>query len=122
MNLRVKLVLAVTSVAAVATVSVGAWSYRATGQRLRAEVDRSLDDAANDLLAVNGPRGNGPKGPPRRIDDADFDRPRQFQHLIIRNALDLAGVRHDARIRRVDPVNISVILTHIRFEKRPDRD
>jgi two-component system sensor histidine kinase MprB len=82
-NLRAKLVLAVTSVAAVATVSVGAWSYRATGQRLRAEVDRSLDDAANDLLAANVPRGNGPKGPPRRIDNADLDRPRQFQQILV---------------------------------------
>jgi two-component system sensor histidine kinase MprB len=83
MNLRVKLVLAVASVAAAATVAVGGWSYRAAGQRLRAEVDRSLDNAASDLLAVNGPRDYRPKGPPRRLDGDDLARPRQFQQILV---------------------------------------
>ncbi|MDQ1423126.1 MAG: two-component system, OmpR family, sensor histidine kinase MprB, partial [Acidimicrobiaceae bacterium] len=86
MSLRVKLVLAVTSVAAVATVAVGAWSYRATGQRLRAEVDRSLDDAAADLLANTSPSDNHPPqngGPPRRVDGDDLAKPRQFQKILV---------------------------------------
>ncbi len=86
MSLRVKLVLAVTSVAAVATVAVGVWSYRATGQRLRVEVDRSLDDAADDLLARTGPRDGRPPqygGPNHRIDGDDLARPRQFQQIFV---------------------------------------
>jgi two-component system, OmpR family, sensor histidine kinase MprB len=84
-SLRVKLVLAVMSVAAVATIAVGVWSYRATGQRLRAEVDRSLDGAADDLLARTGPRDSRPppKGPQHRIDGDDLARPRQFQQILV---------------------------------------
>lgn len=83
MNLRVKLVLAVAVVSAAATVAVGTWSYRATGQRLRAEVDRSLDSAANDLLVSANPRDGRQKGPPRGIDGDDLARPRQFQQIFV---------------------------------------
>src|SRR6478609_9751325 len=47
MSLRLKIVLALMSLAAVATIAVGAWSYMSTRSELERAVDRSLDMALN---------------------------------------------------------------------------
>lgn len=67
MTLRARIVAALAVLTALATTSVGVLSHRATSARLRVEVDRSLDDAARDLLV----RRRDPAGPmrPRRGPD-----------------------------------------------------
>ena len=52
MSLRTKLVAALTLLAVVATACVGLLSYQATADRLRVEVDRSLDDTVEGLIAT----------------------------------------------------------------------
>ncbi len=72
MSLRTRLVAALVALAALATVSVGLFSYRATAQRLRVEIDRSLDDALGDVRL----RRLVPGGPPAIVapaDDRGFD-------------------------------------------------
>jgi two-component system sensor histidine kinase MprB len=49
MTLRAKLVAALALLAAAATVTIGVFSYTATADQLRVQVDRSLDDAARDF-------------------------------------------------------------------------
>jgi len=60
MSLRTRLVAALVALSALATVSVGLFSYRVTAQRLRVEVDRSLDDTLRDVRVRRFPRGGGP--------------------------------------------------------------
>jgi two-component system, OmpR family, sensor histidine kinase MprB len=61
-SLRLKLVLALALLAAVASAAIGWFSYQATADRLQVEIDRSLDDTTNDvvntLLAQRGPQRN----------------------------------------------------------------
>lgn len=63
MSLRAKLVLALVVLSALATVAVGATTYRSTGRVLRAELDRSLD-AAVDRIGGRLDRRPGRPGPP----------------------------------------------------------
>ena len=49
MGLQWKIALALATVAAAATISVGMLSYRATSNRLMEEVDRALDDAMDEV-------------------------------------------------------------------------
>ncbi len=51
MSLRLKLVLALVSLTAAATVTIGALSYVGISNRLESEVDRSLDEAAQEISA-----------------------------------------------------------------------
>ena len=65
MGLRGKVALAVALVSALATLSVGVLSYRATEARLVEEVDESLQRAATAL--VDRPGRSGPGGPFERF-------------------------------------------------------
>jgi two-component system sensor histidine kinase MprB len=51
-SLRTKLVLALVGCTAAASIAVGALSYGATALRLREEVDRSLEEATQELFAA----------------------------------------------------------------------
>ncbi|HVE98532.1 MAG TPA: HAMP domain-containing sensor histidine kinase [Mycobacteriales bacterium] len=71
MSLRTKLVAALIAVSAMATLSIGVFSYRATAERLRVEVDRSLDEAVRDTLD----RRRDLAGPARGVRPAPFRAP-----------------------------------------------
>ena len=60
MSLRTRLVLAFVTMTTLATVTVGAWSYVATVDRLTAEIDRSLSDIA--AIAIDHGTGGQPGG------------------------------------------------------------
>jgi two-component system sensor histidine kinase MprB len=68
MSLRTRLVAALLLLATAATVAVGLYSYRATGNRLRVEIDRSIGDRLRELAGRDGEirqmalrnRGGGP--------------------------------------------------------------
>ena len=51
MNLRVKIVAAIVVVTVGASVAIGAWSYFATSDQLRDEIDASLDRAMAEVVA-----------------------------------------------------------------------
>ena len=77
MSLRVKLVVALALLAAVASAAIGWLAYRATADRLMVEVDRSLDRGGAGPVRSEGPaRAQGPvrtAGPglrPRRLPGA----------------------------------------------------
>jgi len=81
-TLRAKLVAALALLAAAATVSVGVFSYRATAARLDVEVNRSLTETLQGVLARPrdalglGPRRRGPAVGPldnRPLDNRPFD-------------------------------------------------
>ncbi len=74
MTLRAKLVAALGLLSAIATLSLGAWTYGATERNLRAEIDRSLDEASDVLIGrgerrspvdlLEGVPRRGPRLPP----------------------------------------------------------
>lgn len=80
MSLRLKLVLALAVLAALATVSIGWFSYQATADRLQVEIDRSLDDTTRDVVD----RLVRERRPDR------FDRDRNLQ-LIAYQVIDASG-------------------------------
>lgn len=67
MSLRVKLVLALVLLSAMVTVTIGAWSYAVTADRLHAELDASLEASAATI--VERLHRTRPPGSP-----GDFDR------------------------------------------------
>jgi len=74
MSLRTKLVAALTMLAALASVLIGAVSYEATSDQLRVEVDRSLDDTAEGLVDIGrAPGGQRQNVPRSRFLDLDHD-------------------------------------------------
>ena len=87
MSLRLKIVLALTLLAAAATGAIGAASYSATSHQLRRSVERSLDDAARQLrdgpfLDISDLDGDGDAiggRPPR----PGHDRPRSFEQVLV---------------------------------------
>ena len=84
MSLRLKIVLALTLLAAGATAAIGVVSYTTTRHELQETVDRSLDDAARQFQRTprigdidgDGDSGTPPIGGPGR------DRPRSFQQVL----------------------------------------
>jgi two-component system, OmpR family, sensor histidine kinase MprB len=71
MSLRTRLVVAFVTLTTLATIAVGAWSYLATMDRLKGEMDRSLDDIAAIVIERgaagvqgDGGPGGGTGGPP----------------------------------------------------------
>ena len=46
----------------------------------------------------------------------------QLEHLVVGDALELACLRHHARVARVDPVDVGVDLAHVRPQRRRQRD
>lgn len=92
MSLRLKLVLALVSLTAAATVAIGVLSYVGISNRLGDEIDRSLDDAAGDVI---GPAGEGRRvAPDNDGDDLERhetgERPPSFEQILVQY-LDLAG-------------------------------
>lgn len=111
MSLRVKLVLAFVALTAVSTVGLGMWSYAATSDRLRHEIDRSLREAAEPVVAwfggdLDDPTGEDTDGDAddadeddgttpvttatddadgdgRRGDRSPFERPRSFDQILV---------------------------------------
>ena len=49
-------------------------------------------------------------------------RCRQLEHLLVREGVELAGLRHDPRIRREDAFDVGVDLARVRPERRCERD
>lgn len=81
MTLRLKLVIAISTLAAFATIAIGATTYRTTEDQLDAEVDRSLQQA----LASVEARVN--EGVPSRFDEfvprSSASRPRTFERIVL---------------------------------------
>ncbi len=90
MSLRLKIVLALTLLAAGATAAIGVVSYTTIRHELQETIDKSLDDAARQFQRIpslgdvdgdgdvvgNGPVVGGPIGAPGR------DRPRSFEQVL----------------------------------------
>jgi two-component system, OmpR family, sensor histidine kinase MprB len=68
MTLRLKLTAVLIALSATATLSVGAWSYRTTAERLDAEIDRSLDAARRAVPAGQRLLDDRRPQPPLRAD------------------------------------------------------
>ncbi len=84
MSLRVKLAMALAVLAAAATVAVGVWSYVGTADRLRSEVDRSLDEAARGIAERAGREGVVVQPPRHGPDEGSLDyRPASFQQILV---------------------------------------
>jgi len=87
-SLRLKIVLALTLLAAGATAAIGVVSYTTTRHELQETVDRSLDDAARQFQRTpgigdadgDGDNGFPPIGGP--ISDSGRYRPRSFQQVL----------------------------------------
>lgn len=87
MSLRLKIVLALTLLAAAATAAIGAASYSATSHQLGRSVERSLDDAARQLrggpfLDISDLDGDGDAHPGRPPHNG-HDRPRSFEQVLV---------------------------------------
>ncbi|MGD9997771.1 MAG: ATP-binding protein [Ilumatobacteraceae bacterium] len=85
MSLRVKFAIAMVALAAGSAIAVGVASYVSTGDQLRGQIDRSLDDAARRVLdspgRLPGNRPNGPgEGDPQGRPVDDF---RSFTQIIV---------------------------------------
>jgi len=78
MSLRLKLILALVALASTATIAIGVSSYASTGDRLTAEVDRSLAEAAGLVERL----GRSPRFDPGRGGDF-FQRPRSFDQILL---------------------------------------
>jgi len=87
-SLRLKIVLALTLLAAGATAAIGVVSYTTTRHELQETVDRSLDDAAREFQRTpwigdadgDGDNGFPPMGGP--INYPGRDRPRSFEQVL----------------------------------------
>ncbi len=55
-----------------------------------------------------------------RVCSTDCAQAGQFQHLIVADPVDLAGVFHDARVGGEDAIDIGVIFADIRLQHRAD--
>lgn len=82
MTLRLKLVVALASLATLATIAIGATSYRTAADQLDAEVDRSLRQARDSVESRMGSGG-------RRVAILDMvpspalSRPRSFDRILV---------------------------------------
>ena len=80
MSLRVKLILALTLLAAAATATIGISSYRSTEHQLQSDIDNSLNDAARRLSESpdwgDADHDNDAHGP-------SDGRPRSFEQVLI---------------------------------------
>lgn len=86
MSLRTKLVVALALLAALASAAIGWFSYQATADRLRVEVDRSLDDAVR-----NARDGFGRVGPERGRPLRDLNDNGRGFGLVLVQVLDASG-------------------------------
>lgn len=87
MSLRLKIVLALTLLAAAATAAIGAASYSTTSHQLRHSVERSLEDAARQMrggpfLDISDLDGDGDVAP-GRPQRPGHDRPRSFEQVLV---------------------------------------
>ncbi|HKY14445.1 MAG TPA: HAMP domain-containing sensor histidine kinase [Microthrixaceae bacterium] len=96
MSLRTKLVAALAVLAASAAVLIGVFGYRATAQRLDAEVERSIENASQevveqvyDMRRVGGPGDRIDRGAERGSDEptqgfpGDFRRDEMFANRVV---------------------------------------
>jgi two-component system sensor histidine kinase MprB len=86
-SLRLKIILALTVVAAAATMAIGVASYTATKHELEETVERSLDAAASQIAdrpSIGDGDGDGdePPGPPGGRPGRE-DRPRSFEQVLV---------------------------------------
>ena len=62
----------------------------------------------------------------RELDRPQLEHPRtrgcHLEHLLVADRVQLARVRHDARVGRVDAVDVGVDLAGLRAERRGERD
>jgi two-component system sensor histidine kinase MprB len=86
MTLRLKLVLALVALTAAATVTIGVLSYVGISNRLESEVDRSLDEAAQEIAgpgrSYENLEASGARRPGEPPHDAD-DRPPTFEQILV---------------------------------------
>ncbi|HQY15145.1 MAG: HAMP domain-containing histidine kinase [Ilumatobacteraceae bacterium] len=90
MSLRLKIVLALTLLAAGATAAIGIVSYTSTKHELEETVDKSLDEAARNLQerpSLGDPDGDDDDPPGR----PGHDRPRSFEQVLYQ-VIDVNGV------------------------------
>jgi two-component system sensor histidine kinase MprB len=81
MSLRLKLAIAMVALAVGSAVAVGAASYLSTGNQLRDQIDRSLNEAAQRVSLSGGAMpGRAPNGLPFG-DDADGEPPGDFRNF-----------------------------------------
>lgn len=81
MTLRLKLVIAISGLAAFATVVIGATTYRATEEALDAEVDRSLQQA---LASIEARVREGVRRPFLEVvPESSEARPRTFERILL---------------------------------------
>ena len=81
MTLRLKLVIAISGLAAFATIAIGATTYRATEEALDAEVDRSLQQA---LASIEARVRDGAANPFVAIaPESSPSRPRTFERIVL---------------------------------------
>lgn len=92
MTLRVKLVLALLGLSVLATAGLGLWTYSATADRLRREIDSSLVAAANPIVSRLGGMSIAEVDGDADADDTDvdgdgrtgpFERPRSFDQILL---------------------------------------
>jgi two-component system, OmpR family, sensor histidine kinase MprB len=80
-TLRLKLVVAISSLAALATIAIGASTYRTTEDQLDAEVDRSLQQA---LASIETRVREGAPNPfVAVVPESSPSRPRTFERIIL---------------------------------------
>ncbi len=95
MSLRLKLVLALVSLTAAATLTIGVLSYVGISHRLENEVDRSLDDAARDVSGQDPdndrPAASGNRYPGEPPHGGPGVRPSSFEQILVQY-IDPAGV------------------------------
>jgi two-component system sensor histidine kinase MprB len=87
-SLRLKIILALTALAAAATVAIGFASYTATKHELEETVEKSLNAAAQQLAerpAIGDTDGDGDNVivPPGGAPHAGRDRPRSFEQVLV---------------------------------------
>ena len=85
MSLRLKIILALTALAAAATATIGIASYASTKRSLESAVDRSLDDAASHLRSspsLGDPDIDG-DGTVKPGNNPSTGRPRSFEQVLL---------------------------------------
>jgi two-component system, OmpR family, sensor histidine kinase MprB len=126
MTLRLKFVIALVALSALATIAIGVSTYSSTANRLGGEVDRSLANAVDQVFDRLG-RGPGPDvdgdANPASNDGRGFPGPRRplsFEQILIQ-AIDEAGTVWLAPASGALPVDAADIVVAADAEPRIER-